>query len=114
MTTACGVKTNRFIRKYKVLIKSFSNCPVSSEEILIVNADPSFARLICELSLNVLFNSLQLPNKCLTNIKKYKKQLLYFSNRQISLKAKVKTLKTKKVKHRKFIGALFKCVINSI
>lgn len=99
MSNACGKISNRFIKKYRVLIKSFSNCPVSAQEILIVNADLSFARLICEISINVLYNTLHLTNPCVKKLKKYKKQLLYFSNRKVSLKAKVKTLKTNKKKN---------------
>ena len=114
MPVACGKISNRFIDKYKTLIRSFSNCPVSEQEILIANADKSFARLICEIALNVLFNSLSLSDKCLKNIKKFKKQLLYFSDRKIALCAKVKTFKKNKKKHRIFVNLLFKCITNHI
>ena len=113
MAGSCVI-SSRLINSYRDLIKVFSKCPVDVQQLLISNPCLKFVKLICELSINLLYNSLNLSKNCIRDLKKYKKLILYFSNRKISLSSKARTLKTNKKKHRLYVAKLFKCILERI
>ena len=102
------------IKSYRELIRVFSKCPVEIQKVLISNACLKFVKVVSELSLNILYNSLALSDNCIRDLKKYKKLILYFSDRNISLSSKARTLKKNNVKHRLYIQKLFKCILENI
>ena len=107
---SCGIIRGNFLNKYKPLIRVFSKCPVASQEVLLKHPDLGFIKLLCEVSLNVLYKTIPLSESCLKELRKYKKLLFYFSDKNISLKKKVKFVKNKKGGYRKFVTKLFKCI----
>ena len=110
----CGKISSKFLLKYKYLIQAFEKCPVSAQVTLISNASLDFAKLLCELSINILHNTVSLSKACIKQMTVYKRLLLYFSNRSVSLRTKVKRLKRDKGKNRKFIIKLFKCILRNL
>lgn len=107
---ACGAIKSRFLNKFKGLIKFFDQCPIQSQIELLKHIEISFIKLICEISLNLLYNRVPLTAPCIKSLNKYKSLLSYYSNRNISLHKKVKNLKKNSSKHRLFIVKIFKCV----
>ena len=67
----CGKISSRHLNRYKQLIKSFSTCPVNIQETLVANHDLSFIKLICEIALNLLYNSVSLSKSCTNQLKKF-------------------------------------------
>ena len=108
------VINSALINSYKSLIKAFSKCPIDIQRIIIVNPCLKFAKLISELSVNLLYNTLDSSDNCIRDLKKYKKLILYFSNRKISLTSKAHALKKNRVRHRLIINKLFKCILEHI
>ena len=110
----CGKISGRHLNRYKQLIKSFSTCPVNIQETLVANPDLNFIKLICEITLNLLHNSVALSKSCINQLKKFKNLILYFSDRDISLKNKAKKLKSNVNRHRRFLLKIFKCIIQNL
>lgn len=109
-TDQYGKINSKFVLKYKNLIQVFEKCPVTIQYTLISNSPNDFVRLLSEISLNVLFNTLSLSKACIKQLKVYKSLILYLSDRDISLATKAKRLKRNKEKNRKFVLKLFRCI----
>ena len=114
ITSPCGRINSRFLQKYRHLIETFSKCPVDVQLVIIGNATLDFSKLLCELCLNVLYNTVGLSKKCIVKLKQYKKLILYMVDRKISLRAKAKKLKNNKERNRKFVQLLFKCISKNL
>lgn len=111
---SCSKISNRFLNRYKPLIGAFAKCPISIQDSLLKHANLDLIKLICEISLNVLHGTVPLAENCLKKLKKYKRLLFFFSDKNKSLKFKIHFLKKTKKSYRKFIALLFKCVLEYI
>ena len=85
--------TSSLLSSYKELIKVFSKCPIDIQQLLIANPSLKSVKLVSELSINLLYNTTGLSENCIRDLKKYKKLILYFSDRKIPLSSKKRTLK---------------------
>lgn len=107
----CGVVPKRFIKKYKSIIQAFDLCPTKNQELLLKHSDINLVKLVCEVSVNILYGIIHIDNKCKKKLNRFKKLLFFFSDKKTGLKSKQKTLKRNINTTRKFVSLIFKCIL---